>query len=402
LKRALAPARLMISAHDFRGLPRDLSGVVKQIESCGADAIKIAATCHSLSEACRLFALTRRRSNVVSVPMGDEALAARILALREGSALAYASIARTTAPGQLSMDAMSRVYHLDRRFGSSTRGAPRGLNRQTRVYGVIGDPVGHSLSPLMHNAGLNTRRVNAIYVPFHVRELGVFISAVNCVGIAGFSVTIPHKQRILRYLHHCDRIAAEVGAVNTVVVRGGKLHGYNTDYVGVLKPLARRVALKSSRVLLIGAGGAARAAAFALAGAGAQVAIWARREPKARALARAAGGETMKRGALRTEHFDAIVNCTPVGMHPGGGSPLEPRELNCDVVMDLIYRPQKTELLGMAEQRGIQTISGLEMFLTQGMAQWELWFSQSAPEAAMRTAVLNALSEEEASSAGHR
>ena len=131
--------------------------------------------------------------------------------------------------------------------------------------------------------------------------------------------------------------------------------------------------LASSRVLLFGAGGSARAAAFALAQAGATVAVCARRPARARALARAVGGEVVERGALRRESFDVIVNCTPVGMHPGGGSPLKASELNCRVVMDLIYRPRKTDLLRLAERRGIATISGVEMFLAQGAAQWEIW-----------------------------
>ena len=170
-------------------------------------------------------------------------------------------------------------------------------------------------------------------------DLRDFIAAIEPFGIAGFSVTIPHKERILRYLDDCDPLAAEIGAVNTVVVRAGKLCGYNTDFVGVLRAIEKRLPLASSRVLLLGAGGSARAAAFALARAGAAVSICARRPQRARALARAVGGEAIDRRALRRQSFDAIVNCTPVGMHPHGGSPLESGELNCRLVMDLIYRP---------------------------------------------------------------
>ena len=152
--------------------------------------------------------------------------------------------------------------------------------------------------------------------------------------------------------------------------------------------------LPSSSVLLIGAGGAARAAAFALARAGALVSIWARRPQRARALARAVSGEAIERRVIACRSFDAIVNCTPVGLHPGGGSPLETRELNCRLVMDLIYRPLKTELLRRAERRGIETISGVDMFVAQGVAQWELWMGESAPETAMRRVVLGALQKE--------
>jgi len=148
--------------------------------------------------------------------------------------------------------------------------------------------------------------------------------------------------------------------------------------------------------LVLGAGGSARAAVFALARAGAAVGVCARRNTAARAVARAAGAEVVPRRALKTEHFDAILNATPVGMHPGTGvSPLEPSELHCRIVMDLIYRPERTQLLKLAAQKRIATVSGVEMFLAQGIAQWELWMKRRAPERAMRRAVLSALREEE-------
>ena len=181
--------------------------------------------------------------------------------------------------------------------------------------------------------------------------------------------------------------------MNTVVVRrDGSLHGGNTDYVGVLRVLQRKLTLKGSRVLIYGAGGSARAAAFALVHAGGQVSICARRESAAKSLARAAGAEAISRGSLRSQKFDVVLNATPIGMYPKhGASPLEARELNCRVVMDLVYRPQRTELLRMAERKGIATVSGAEMFLAQGFAQWEIWLGIRAPEAVMRKAVLRAL-----------
>ncbi|MEQ1472320.1 MAG: FAD-binding protein, partial [Candidatus Acidiferrum sp.] len=170
----------------------------------------------------------------------------------------------------------------------------------------------------------------------------------------------------------------------------------NTDYVGVLRALEKKLHLPASRVLIFGAGGAARAAAFAVARAGAQVAICARREKSAQQLARAVGGIAIPRRALRFKKFDAILNATPVGMHPHSKiSPLSAHELNCQIVMDLIYRPQRTEFLNIARQKGITTISGVEMFLAQGLAQWELWTGQRAPEAPMRRAILKSLHTEE-------
>jgi 3-dehydroquinate dehydratase/shikimate dehydrogenase len=400
LRKALTPARLIISAHDFRGLPTGLSRLARKLERRGASAVKIAATCRTLRQARRLLVLAHGRRDLAAIPMGEIGDGVRILALREGSALAYATLAGATAPGQLSLATMRQVYRLDgglnRRFGRSANGP----TRSTRVYGVIGDPIVHSLSPLMHNAAFAAAGMDAIYLPFRVRDLSDFIEAMKAFGLSGCSVTLPHKQRILQHLDDCDPLAAEIGAVNTVVVRGGKrLYGYNTDYVGVLRAIERRVPLATSRVLLVGAGGSARAVAFALSKAGTEVAIWARRSAQARALARAVGGEAVSRAALRRERFDALVNCTPVGMYPGGGSPLEAAEVNAPVVMDLIYRPQKTELLKRAERRGIAVISGVEMFLAQGAAQWEIWTGRRAPLAVMRRAVLAALAAEEKVSA---
>jgi len=289
LRKALAPARLLISAHDFRGLPPRLPSLVRRLERSGASAVKLAATCGTLRDVRRLLALARGRRDFVAIPMGDTGDAPRLLALREGSALAYATMARAIAPGQLPLGAMQQVYRLSRRFGPSAGGPARG----TRVYGVIGDPIAHSLSPLMHNAAFAARGLNAIYLPFRVRDLRDFIEAVRAFGISGFSVTLPHKQRVLEYLDGCDSLAAEIGAVNTVQVRGGnRLYGYNTDYAGVLHAIERRVPLAASRVLLLGAGGSARAVAFALANAGATVVIWARRQAQAREARRASSPST--------------------------------------------------------------------------------------------------------------
>jgi shikimate dehydrogenase len=194
-------------------------------------------------------------------------------------------------------------------------------------------------------------------------------------------------------LKDCEALAADIGAVNTVVVRGdGSLSGFNSDYVGVLRSLEKKLNLANSRVLVFGAGGSARAAAFALSRAGASVVVCARRESAARELARAVDGEAIPRRALRSERFDALLNTTPVGMHPHAEiSPLSAGELHCRIVMDFIYRPERTELLKLAASKGIVTVSGVEMFLAQGIAQWELWTKRRAPETIMRRAVKAAL-----------
>jgi len=389
------PPKVLLSVHDFDRTPA-FPRRVAMPDPGEADAVKIAAAAHTIGDSLRLLRLARHSKNFVAVPMGEAGLPARVLALREGSALAYAPVAEATAPGQIALEEMKHLYRAHQ------------LTGRTRVYGVIGDPIGHSLSPLLHNTGFVARRIDAVFLPFLVRKLGDFLEAVPELGIRGFSVTLPHKQSIRKHLEGCDSLAEAIGAVNTVVVRrDGSLHGSNTDYVGVLRALEKKIKLAGSRVLVFGAGGAARAAAFALHRAGATVVICARREAAAQALARAAGGEAVPRRALRTEYFDAIVNATPVGMqvgmqvgmHPRAGvSPLAANELNCRVVMDLIYRPQQTQLLKIAARKGIVTVSGVEMFLAQGFAQWEVFTGQRAPEAVMRRAILRALAAKESRS----
>jgi len=386
LQAALAPARLMLSHHDFHRTPPNLPGIARQLFRAGGQVAKIAGYCRSLDDSVRICRLAQGRRDIVAIPMGDAGMAGRILALRAGSALAYAPVEQATAPGQLSLDAMQQLY----RAGQITK--------RTRVYGVIGDPIGHSLSPLLHNTAFHARKFNAVFVPFLVRDLRDFLRSIEAFGISGFAITIPHKEKIIGHLDECDPLAGRIGAVNTVVVRGeGRLYGYNTDYVGVLRSLERRLQLAGSRILLVGAGGAARAAAFALAHAGASVCLTARRPERARALARDAGAQVVAKSDLRREFFDAIVNCTPVGMYPRGGSPLASADLNCRLVMDMVYRPRTTELLRIAHRRGIETVSGVEMFLAQGFAQYEIWTGERAPEAAVRRAVVAVLEREEKS-----
>ncbi len=374
------PERVLLSIHDFDRTPA-LPGNLSVPAHGEVDAVKIAAKAKTIGDSIRLLRLARHSKNFVAAPMGEIGLPARILALRQGSALAYAPVAEATAPGQVSLHEMKHLYRAHK------------LTTQTKVYGVIGDPIGHSLSPLLHNTGFIARHMDAVYLPFLVDELRDFLAAIPEFGIRGFSVTLPHKQAILKHLNECDPLAAEIGAVNTVVVRrDGALYGCNTDHIGVLRALEKKLRPKGSRVLIFGSGGAARAAAFALARAGAIVAICARREKAAKELARAFGGEALPRRALRTESFDAILNATPVGMHPHNAvSPLAPGELHCRLVMDLITRPQRTHLLQIAARKGITTVPGVEMLLAQGFSQWEIWMKNHAPEAAMRRAVLAAL-----------
>jgi len=378
------PEKVLLSMHDFRRtpvFPRKLAVPAKG----GARAIKVAAMVRSVSDSARILKLARSSRDVVAIAMGEIGLPARVLALREGSALAYAPVAAATAPGQIPLRDLKGLYRAHE------------LTRATRVYGVIGNPVGHSLSPLLHNAGYIAAGKDAVYLPFLVENLKDFLKALPEFGVRGFSVTLPHKEKIFAHLEEVEPLAEKIGAVNTVTVRkNGTLYGSNTDYVGILRALERKMKLRGSRVVIYGAGGSARAAAFALAQAGANIFICARRPEAARKLAEAVGGEPIARSDLRGLEFDAIVNATPTGMYPDEKvSPLAKGELNCSLVMDLIYRPIRTKLLRLAASRKIACVSGAEMFLAQGFAQWEHWMGSKAPESIVRNAVLRALKNEE-------
>jgi 3-dehydroquinate dehydratase/shikimate dehydrogenase len=316
---------------------------------------------------------------MVLVPMGSHTLAARVLAPSRGSLFTYAAECTHTAPGQPSLETAIREYRADR------------IKPHTRVYGIVGNKAGHSISPAMHNAAFAACGFPGVYLPFPVESLEDFLGVIGPLDIRGFSVTIPYKQAILPYLAGCDVLAHRLGAVNTVVVRHGKLYGYNTDYAGVLAALHSRVKLGGCRALILGAGGAARAAAFALTDAGSRVAICSRRMEQATELARAAGAQTIARSELRRRSFDLIVNSTPAGMSPDRSSPLAGAELRAPVVFDMVYRPLETPLLRQAASHGLKTISGLEMLVAQGVAQWELWTRKHAPAGRMRRAALEAL-----------
>ncbi len=380
------PPRILLSFHNFERTP-PLPRRLVHARRGQADAIKIAARALTISDSVRLLRLAHTSNDIVSVPMGEIGLPARLLALRDGSALAYAPVSNATAPGQVSLHDFKRLYRAD------------AITRQTKIYGVIGNPIGHSLSPLLHNTGFVAAKRDASYFPLLVENLKEFLQAIPEFRLRGFSVTIPHKQTIMNYLAQCEPMAEKIGAANTVAVgKDGGLRGSNTDYVGVLRALEGKLRLRDSRVLIFGAGGSARAAAFALTNAGAEVLICARREAVARELAKACGAQVIARKHLLSACFELIINATPVGMYPqAGASALSARELNCKIVMDLIYRPLCTQLLKIAAAKGIGVISGVEMFLAQGFAQWELWMGKAAPEAAMRRAVLAQLRVDEVS-----
>jgi 3-dehydroquinate dehydratase/shikimate dehydrogenase len=286
-----------------------------------------------------------------------------------------------TAPGQVSSALLRRQYRAERHTG------------ETQVYGVIANPVGHSISPAVHNRAFQARHVDAVYLPFLVEEgrLGDFFALAAQLPVAGFSVTIPHKQKVLRHLDVVDDVARRIGAVNTVYRRQGKLRGTNTDVAGVTKPIEKRLKLKNARILIAGTGGAARSAAFGLVEKGAQIFLTGRNPDRVRALARLCGAEALSRESLAGRRFDALVHATSLGMNPRVGECFFADEIPADLVFDMVYNPLETLLLQKARAAGKPFISGLEMFLEQAAAQFEIWTGMAPPRTAMEAIAREAL-----------
>lgn len=276
------------------------------------------------------------------------------------------------------------------------------INGHTRLFGIIGNPVEHSLSPVMQNAAFAELGINGVYIPMRPENLNLAFHGLKSLGFIGLSVTIPFKVEIMAYLDRIDPVAKKIGAVNTLLFErhidnNNQVFctGYNTDWLGSNQALADEIVLKQSTVLLIGAGGAARAVGFGLVEAGARVLITNRTESKGQELALQLGGVFVPTAALATIQADALVNTTSVGMRPHiDALPIQPDLLSrFPVVMDIVYAPLETRLLREATVRGCRTIDGLKMLHYQGAAQFTIWTNHPAPHATMRKALLCALQE---------
>ena len=252
------------------------------------------------------------------------------------------------------------------------------IDGETRLYGIIGNPVRHTLSPVIHNRAFKRMGLNAVYLAFEVCRLESTVEGIRGLGIQGVSVTIPFKMDVIPYLDEIDTMAARIKAVNTVTNKGGRLIGHNTDWKGALAALEAKVDLSGKRVYLFGAGGAARAVAFGLKESGARITVFNRSAERARELANELGclhQPLSSIGEASGLDADLLINATSAGMHPNDGeSPVPKRILKKGMaVMDLVYSPLRTRLLREAEQQGCQTIDGLEMLAHQGAAQLEIW-----------------------------
>jgi 3-dehydroquinate dehydratase/shikimate dehydrogenase len=383
-KPALASLResaaLIVSYHNFESTPA-LAGILRRLQRVPADAYKAVFTARKPSDNLRLIEFAREHQDppLIAFTMSEIGLATRVLAPSLGCPFTYAAPRNNagTAPGQIAANVMHSLYRCEK------------LGRQTRIYGVIADPVAHSKSPLIHNRAFQARRIDAVYLPFLVppAHLSDWMKLASALPVAGFSVTIPHKQRILSHLHIVEPFAKRVGAVNTVWRKGGKWRGTNTDAEGVLKPLSRRLRLAHANILIAGYGGAARSAAIALCDAGANITITGRKMERAQALARAAKAEIVSLQEAQSRHFDALVHATPVGMSPKTGECLFNDQIPADVVLDMVYNPQETLLLKRAKEQGCTIIPGSEMLIEQAARQFEIWTGESAPRTLMQSAL---------------
>jgi 3-dehydroquinate dehydratase/shikimate dehydrogenase len=358
-----------------------------------ADGYKIVTTAKKPSDNYRILALARAypKTPTVLLAMGEMGFPTRVLSTAMGGLYSYAApnAAGGTAIGQVCARQLRQLYRVEK------------FTRDAKIYGVIADPVRHSISPAVHNRAFQARRADAVYLPFLVKpvQLKDFLVLADKLPLAGFSVTIPHKQKILRYLDLVDPMARRIGAVNTVWRKAGKWRGANTDAEGVTLPLKRHVRLGKASVLVVGNGGAARGAAYALAGSGARLAITGRNLDRVRALAKACDAESLSREQAETRMFDVLIHATPLGMFPRVDQCFFDGHIPAKLVFDMVYNPLETLLGRKAKDQGATVIPGLEMFLEQAALQFEIWTGENAPRAVMEKAALEALASSHAAGA---
>ncbi len=263
------------------------------------------------------------------------------------------------------------------------------INAETGLYGIIGDPVSHSRSPVLHNSGFRELALNCVYLAFPVKDVRAALEGLRGLGIKGVSVTIPHKEKVIPYLDHLDPVAEKIGAVNTIVNDNNMLRGLNTDWIGANRALEDKIDLMDRKVLLLGAGGSARAIGFGLQEAGARPIICSRTPARGEALATELGCAWKPMTEMAGIETDILVNATSVGMAPASDSSPVGKDIlqRFEVVMDIVYSPLETRLLREAAGAGCRTIDGLAMLFYQGIAQFELWTGRSAPLDVMRKAL---------------
>lgn len=394
-----ANTKLIVSYHNFNETPKDICKIHSDLTKSGAHIVKLVTFANSITDNFRIFELL----NVVDFPtiafcMGELGQISRILSPKFGGKLVFASLARgkESAPGQLTADEIINVYRV------------RQVNRKTEVYGLLGNPVAHSIGPYIHNGAFRENGINAVYVLFRVEDISCFIDSIKDkkMDIKGFSVTIPHKESIIGFLDEIDPIAEKIGAVNTVVNHNGKLSGYNTDCPAAIDALEKTLIpfsphfikgemgdlqspICGKKIVIIGAGGAGRALAFGLIGKGADVTIINRNYERGLDLSKAAGCNCVRFDELEKMDIDILINTTSVGMFPDVDKlPVPDTILKKGMtVFDVVYNPVETRLLREAKKRGCVILNGVEMFVKQAVLQFELFTGQEVPIELMKSII---------------
>lgn len=389
----------IISYHNFRHTPDDLEGLHKRMADMDADVVKIATMAQNPLDNVRMFDLLKSTDiPTVGLCMGDIGTASRILGSKFGAPFTYATFhhERALAPGQLSFQQMHDVYRYD------------SINADTKIYGVIADPVAHSLSPLIHNAAYGAEGRNAVYVPLRVPmdSLEDFMRALPDLCLEGLSVTLPHKESIAGHLTKIDPAAKGIKAVNTVAFRNDDIVGFNTDYkaamdslemaLGAEKPSSpsegEESPLAGRRVTVLGAGGVSRAILYGLRKRGARTTVTNRTRERADQLAKEFGCKAVDWQARYTNPGEIIINCTPLGMHPNvDDTPFSKSYLKPNmVVFDTVYNPETTLLIKEAREHGCKIVTGVDMFVGQAELQYYLFTGVKPPEGVMREALKRA------------
>ena len=360
--------RVVLSTHDFDGVPDDLEERVRAMRATGANVIKIAAQVNTLSDLVSLRAIGQRAREhdeaQITIGMGAAGIVSRVLPDRFGSSWTYAG--QGVAPGQIDLARMLGEFRY------------RSVDAASDLFGVLGAPLAHSVSPAMHNAGFEAIGRDAVYVPLEAADVADFARFADAFSVQGVSVTAPFKEEIMSSVAELDPLSARVGAVNTLRLEPSGWRGLNTDAPGFLAPLDGRFRLAESRATVLGAGGAARGVAVALGNAGARVTIAARDPARARSVAALVDGEAISMPPVPGS-WDLLVNTTPIGAYPKvERSPMAGVKLGGELVYDLVYNPRVTRLLADATATGCDTIGGLEMLVAQAERQF-VWWTGVAP-----------------------
>lgn len=381
--------KIIISHHDFQKTPglMELEKIYQKINSFKPDIVKIATTAVSINDCFTIFNLLKRKNNLAALSMGIKGQLTRILSGKFGSVIVYASMkdGKESAPGQLTLKELKEEYNLDE------------INKETKLLGVIGEFAENSKSRFMHNANFKKKKLNCIYVPLKVSpdELKEFMKNFRNFGFIGAAVTVPHKETIVKYIDGLDETAKAIGATNTLVSKSGKLTGYNTDYFGAVEALKEKTGLNNKKVLLIGAGGAARAIIYGLKKEKANSTVINRTKEKAKELAREfnVGFSDIKNIDIETEKNDIIINTTSVGMNPRPDECILKYLPKNKIVMDIVYSPIETKLIKLARKNKCITITGERMLIHQAIGQFEKWTGIKPKFKDMEKALLDHISQ---------